>query len=205
MLDPSTQIAEGAQAWEQDHFGEESSKCIKCQPVSALAVWSSGVGQKRVQILAPTLAGSAASLCDSALRVSLSMSMKRGCSCLPPPPATHRSVSETGKHRDPSFEMGTVTSPVLDILPVAPHLFSAHAPLQGLGARPAGTASAKLPASGSRGLCSGRHPRAIRGQRQEGVQAACFRVCLRLGRAERVRPGGAPVALGLKVRLKTAQ
>lgn len=126
MLDPSTQIAEGAQAWEQDHFGEESSKCIKCQPVSALAVWSSGVGQKQVQILAPTLAGSAASLCDSALRVSLSMSMKRGCSCLPPPPATHRSVSETGKHRDPSFEMGTVTSPVLDILPVAPHLFSAQ-------------------------------------------------------------------------------
>ena len=103
MLNPSTQIAEGAQAWEQDHFGEESSKCIKCQPVSALVVWSSGVGQKRVQILAPTLAGSAAFLCDSALRVSLSMSMKRGCSCLSPsPPCTDLLARQVSIETHPS-------------------------------------------------------------------------------------------------------
>lgn len=118
MLNPSTQIAEGAQAWEQDHFGEESSKCIKCQPVSALAVWSSGVGQKRVQILAPTLAGSAAFLCDSALRVSLSMSMKRGCSCLsPPPPCTDllaRPILQDGHcHQPRAGHFACCSTPVL--------------------------------------------------------------------------------------------
>lgn len=55
MLGSRAQTAEGSQAWEQGHFGEESSKLIRCQPLSALAEQNSAARKKGVQILVPLL------------------------------------------------------------------------------------------------------------------------------------------------------